>query len=264
MNRVENVLVRPVMTRFLSHSFDKWQNPLNVFLRTACLGNSIIPRIFRTSRLSATYAQKGHVHYLNQLNKGFNASSQIDSALPILGENLKNWHSQNLNINFEKDFLEARFSLFDSFCELTDKKLEVAKDVWVYGHKKDFNLNPNRVYDFIEDSVQDIETNFIEMLERKMLVSPEKPLIYLIYSSVNDPRQKYKLRSHEIYEMGQRLSQNYSCFKLLQLDLNEYYPAETDRYPYHYSVSTSVKLAIKLDLILRESGIKSSRYTIRI
>jgi hypothetical protein len=260
----EQVLVRPVMTRVLSHSYDKHRDPFKAFLRTACLGNSIIPRLYRSTRLSATYAQKGHVQYLNQLSKGFNISPQKDFVLPILGENLKHWYQQNLDINVRKDFFEADFSLFDSFCELTDLKLEAAKDVWVYGHKKDFNLKLGETYNFVEISVEDIEADFIEILEKKMLISPEKPLIYLFYSSENDSRLKYKSRSKELLEMGKRLTQSYSCFKLLKLDLTEYHPAETDLHPYHYSVSTKVELAKKMDLILREFGIKSNRYTTRL
>ena len=264
MIKAEKLVIRPVFTRILSQSYDKWQDPLNVFLRTACVGNSLIPRIFRPTRLSATYAQKCHVDFLNHLSKELYTQSVSPPPLPVLGKNMKEWHKQNFSINFQRDFLEADFSLFDSFCELTDLKLEVAEDIWAYGHKKDFNLNPEKKYDFVEISVEDIEQLFHNILEKKMLTSPNKPLIYLFYSSINDSREKYKLRSQDLLEMGQRLSENYPCFKLLKLDSSDYHPSTTDSYPYHYSNATSDKLAVELALILGEAGIKASRYTIRI
>jgi hypothetical protein len=227
------------------------------------VGSSLIPRIFRPTRLSATYAQKCHVELLSILSKGHFSGSNSTIPLPVLGENMKEWYQQTLKINFQKDFLEADFSLFDSFCELTDLKLEVAKDTWAYGHRQDFNLIPEK-HELIEISVPDIEKYFIDILEKKMLISPNKPLIYLIYSSVNDSREKFKLRSHELLEMGQRLSVKYPCFKLLKLDPSEYRPFETDPFPYHYSSATIVKLAINLALILGEAGIKTNRYLIRI
>ena len=268
MINIESLLIRPVMTRILSKTSDKWQEPFNVFLRTACVGNALIPRIFRPSRLSATYAQKCHVELLANLSKrnssGTNSTNSTNStdSLSVLGKNMKEWYSQTLKINFQKDFLEADFSLFDSFCELTDLKLEVAKDTWAYGHRQDFNLKPEK-QELIEISVPDIEKYFIDILEKKMLISPNRPLIYLIYSSSNDSREKFKLRSNELLEMGQRLSVKYSCFKLLKLDPSEYRPSETSPPPYHYSRATIDKLAKNLALILDKAGVKTNKYLTR-
>jgi len=264
MMRVENLLIRPIMTRVLSHTYDKCKDPLTVFLRTACVGNSVIPRIFRPTRLAATYAQKCHVDFLNHLSQEFRMGSLTDISLPVLGENMKHWHQQNLNVDFKKNFLDADFSLFDSFCELTDLKLEVAENIWAYGHKKDFNLNPKEKYNFTEITPEDIKKTFVDILEKKMLVTPDKPLIYLFYSSINDSRDKYRLRSKGLLEMGQFLEEEYPCFRLLKLDSSEYEPSESDIFPYHYSIPTTVKLAAKLELILQEFGIKTSRYKTRI
>jgi len=260
MNKFENMLVRPLARRVLAISQDKVMTPYKAFLRTACVGSAIIPKLFRIGRLDVTHAQKAHIEFLAQLNHSAHKMVDDVDIQSFLTNNSKAWRQELLKINFENCFLNADFSLLDSFCELTDLKLKLPSGSVAYGHRKDFNFESGKKFELHEISFEKIQDAFDAVLNSKNSVSPHAPVVYLHYSSINDTRKKYISLSKSLLENAWELENKYSFFRVLALDSDQYLPAETDNHPYHYSKKTLVALAEKLSIILNDFGIKSSRY----
>lgn len=264
---VEYRFIRPVGTRIMSRTGDKFLKPIKVFARTACVGNLVLAKSFRPTRISSVHAQKGQIDHFNSLLKNNHRNFNLKvNQISSLTENCKNWFLQNQNPNLLTDFLTADFSLFDSFCELTDKKVRITEEIYAFGHKGDFFKTKEDQLIFEEVEIESIENSFINLLNRKKVdeTGMIKPLIYLHYSSTNDSRQHLKKRSESLLLMAKNLQSKFDHFRLLNIEEREYTHAETDLFPYHYSKNTTDKLASKLSAILSDYNIKTSRYVLRI
>ena len=161
-------------------------------------------------------------------------------------------------------FLSADFSLFDSFCELTDKKIEFNHEgnmFYSFGHVGDFKIKASNA------NLIDVETfnkSFLHLIQYKLEFLSESPIIYLHYSAKNDPREFYVKRSNDLLKIALSLESQFEFFHVLKLEDSDYLFMETDYFPYHYHKSTTDLLAVNLRKILRENNLKTSRYLYKI
>jgi hypothetical protein len=259
---IENALIRPVAWRILEASIDKKTKPLNVFARTACMGNAILARSFRASRLNILNAQKCHIDYLNLISLGIVNFEQVIDDYEFQNSNTQEWYKQLRNENLMEFFLRADFGLFDSFCELTDLKLEIYKGVYMYGNTGDFTEKELNYRHLI--SLDESWKRFLQIVETKYRLNPKSPIIYLHYSSNNDSRNWFRNKSNVLLGYAESLEKEVPTFKVLKLNEEQYTFSENDYLPYHYGQSTLDSLTNKFSSILSEFGIKTNRYLVRI
>ena len=257
----EETLFRPIIWRVLAKTYDKSKRPLSIFARTACVGNAVLAKSFRLSHLNLTFAQKCHLDFLNMLDSGFMQKTCDFREMEIFNENSKNWFAQLCNESLLDTFLNAQLSIFDSFCELTDQKIEIDSGVYSFGHFNDF-INP-KLTQFRKIDLDVTFQTFTNLVKKKNLLNPRHPIIYLHYSTRNDSRSSYQERSIKILKLAELLQSNFSSFRVLKLDEEQYIYKETDDFPYHYGQKTIDLLAREMSHILSDYGISTDRYTAR-
>lgn len=254
-------LIRPIIWRVLSKTYDKSKRPISVFARTACVGNEVLAKSFRSSRLNLTFAQKCHLDFLNMLDSGFKQEISDFKGMEILNENSEHWFAQICNERLLDTFLSAQLSIFDSFCELTDQKIEINSGVYSYGHFNDF-VNPKSIQ-FQKIDLDVTFQIFSNLVKKKHSLNPYHPIIYLHYSARNDSRSSYQEQSFKILKLAESLQSNFSSFRVLKLDEEQYIYKETDNFPYHYGKKTVDLLAKEMSNILSDFSISTNRYTAR-
>ena len=257
----EETLFRPIIWRVLAKTKDKSKRPLSIFARTACVGNAVLAKSFRLSRLNLTFAQKCHLDLLNMLDSGFKQKTSDFREMDILNADSKRWFAQICNESLLDTFLNAQVSIFDSFCELTDQKIKINSGIYSYGHFNDF-VNP-KLTQFQKIDLDVTFQKFTNLVKKKELLNPRHPIIYLHYSARNDLRSFYQERSIKILKLAELLQSNFSSFRVLKLDEEQYIFKETDNFPYHYGQKTIDLLAREMSLILSDYGISTDRYTAR-
>jgi hypothetical protein len=261
LSSVEERLIRPIGWRLLEKTYDRWREPLNVFARTACVGNQVLSRSFRLSHLKLRHAQKCHLDFLNLLNQGFRPTTRKAQEFASLNPDSARWFAQLCQDNILETFLSSDLSFFDSFCELTDLKVEIDSGVHTYGHRSDFFQT--KKIKFNEINLEETWSAFSILVKKKQELNPKHPIIYLHYSSRNDPRRKYRDRADKLLELARSMENCFSIFRVLKLDEEQYIYAENDNLPYHYGNKTIDLLTNHLSRILSDYGIRIDRYTIR-
>jgi len=265
MNYLEDKLLRPVLVRALSQTIDRLAKPISVFARTACVGNTLLSKTFRKGRIDILHLQKARIDFLSEELTDSTGIEFIDvEEVPYFNPNSREWHSQLQNKELLDKFLKADFSLFDSFCELTDNKFLFShNDISFssYGQLSDFNcesLLPNLI------EIQSVEKAFSNLLTYKLNVESNSPVIWLHYSAKNESRKRYVERAGNLLELAHNLESRFKFFYVLKLEEFDYHFSELDYFPYHYSRKTTDLLSQRLSDILRKNDVATSRYTYNI
>lgn len=266
MNRLEDQILRPLGARLLERTFDKTRGKIEILARTACMGDDLLARCFRKSRVSVQKYQKLRVDqfaafldkskFMTSFNEYLEFSASVNS--------LPNLPSRLLGEFFTRDpreaLLESDFVILDSFCELVDRKWSINNGLYAYGTSSDYE-GLAKSDGLIDIDVFDNSLNKIIHFSQKQNVS--RPIVWLHYSANNDGREQYRRRSQELLEVALEKSKNYESFHVVKLPDDQYDFSERDFLPYHYGKTTMGNLKLELIKILSKYKIYSSRYTFK-
>ncbi len=261
LDSLQEKVVRPIGWRLLQKTYDRWREPLTIFARTACVGNQVLSRTFRSSHLKLYHAQKCHIDFLNELDQGLRPTAGLEHEIASLNQDSMRWFTQLYQKDLLETFLNSNVSLFDSFCELTDLKVEIHSGIYSYGHRSDFN-EPEKIQ-FKELDLEETWRSFTALVKKKQELNPMSPIVYLHYSSRNDPRRHYRDRAAKLIELASSMQSSFSTFRVLKCDEGQYSYAENDKLPYHYGKETINLLSNGLSKILSDFDIRTDRYTVR-
>jgi hypothetical protein len=278
VNALENRVFRPIAVRILERLVDTHKSPFRIFARTACVGESILARCFRGSRIEKVKFQKLRVDFflrslLQSPEHTFFVDDFEEECLELnLDIMIANQMKRSQLAEIKDGFLSSHFALFDSFCELTDRVFlyqrqlhERELSLELIGHAQDFKHLPHGK--FLEDSFISTETFFdswTKVLQFQKTNNSNFPILYLHYSSRNDSRDFYRKRSKQLLGVAKTLSASFSNFHVIAVPEVKYSYFENDYFPYHYSRETQILLSRQLEEVLAAYGIKTSRYVFRI
>lgn len=264
MHFLEDRILRPISTRVLENGFDKNRKKIKIFARTACVGDDLLARSFRKSRVTIQKYQKLRMDQFAAFLEEDNFESSYEEYVRFAKSTLliPDLASRWLGEFFVRDprtlLLESDFMILDSFCELTDRKWSIQDKLNIYCAKSDIGDFANGG-DLI--GTDDFERSLVKILDFSHGQRKSLPIIWLHYSAKNDSREKYRTRSCDLLEVALEKSKYFDDFHVLRLSDEKYEFAERDSMPYHYGKATMINLKVELTRILAPYSIYGSRYT---
>lgn len=264
MHKLEYRIVRPIMTRVLSNTIDQITQKRKIFSRTACLGQAILSRSFRSSSINIVNHQKLRIDGLvNFLTKEELTRAAVPNTFEIknfeISDDLKGWLSDIFLDNYLHSILTTDFFFFDSFSDYTDRLYqEKSTGKSFFCHKRDTKKSE----DFLDHGLLDIES--IRQSWHSFMILSTKintaPVFMTHYSSKYDGRDYFKRRCSDLRKIYMELESEFDNFNFIDLDHESFLLKVNDNFPYHYSPDTIGNLVDIFQVACQSYGIKFDRY----
>jgi len=224
-----------------------WQESM-ILMRSACMGIGIISTKVRYTFEKKVNFQKLRVDQMNGLK---------DSKIPMeqklfedffIRKDIAKMIFNQSKKNFDDYIDKSRLIVFDTFCELTDKKFKHRLTDYTFcAHNSDIKRSPIFDQEFEELGlipVDEIYEGFDRFFSTNYKNLKNKSIYIFHYSDKYEKRELYIKRNREIQEIMM-------SFKNIGLDIKNCVPSSNkvkniDSYPYHFSKETLLHLASKM------------------